>query len=369
MPFGAGGPAGAYRRRLAKGEKAIASLQRKYRSRKPKLLIRKPLNKVEKKQVTRIAKTEIKRNGELRYCPQLIWDADLPTDEPTHFNQANRVPVPIPSTGQGNSAYCLGFETGMTLGTETSALNASMPPDVGTQDCITPIYMYNLPAFNDGASVGRDPGTMRNGEYMYAHSQRLRLQISMLQARDVTGVYLPANYPASFRVLVVKRRPGRVIAGDAGVDFRTEMFRNYDNNVTGLLNSKTLYQLDKWAINKQALIKLKDIRFKLSPPVSAVAGSGGQTNNNSTRNSNNSYPQHKDLDLWLPKPNHKIKWNGSADADPRDSFNYKVQVFVIAYYPNGGNIMGGNTGSGLPAIAECKFWNCKVYTESKFREP
>ena len=322
------------------------------------------LNRGEKTQVKHIAQRAIKMNGELRYCPQLLWDGGIPTDAPPNINQADRVPVPIPNTGTGSSAYMLGFETGITLGTESTALNASMPPDVGAQDAITPIYMYNLPAFNDAASAGRDPGTMRNGEYMYAHSQKVKIQINMAQARDVTSVYLPYNVPVSFRVLVVKRKPRSVIAGDAGVDFRTELFRNYDNNVTGLLNAKSVYQLKDWKVNKLALNTYHDFSFKLSPPINPVAGSGGQTNNNSSRNSFNSFPQTKDLNIWLPKPGrgHKIKWNGSADADPRDSFNYKVQIFIMAYYPN-----GGAAGTFTPAPA--KFWTAKVYTESKFREP
>lgn len=324
----------------------------------------KGLNKKEKSQTRAIVKRAVTKNGELKYSKQLIWDAGLSEDAAPLLNQFDRVPVPIPNTGTANCAYCLGFETGLTLGTETAALNASMPPDVGIQDCIVPIHMYNLPALNNAATEDQDPGTCRNGEYMYAHSQKVRIQINMMQARDATGVYIPANYPCSFRVLVVKRRPGRVIAGDAGVDFRTEMFRNYNNDVTGLLNGKSIYELDKYKLNSEALTKIRDIRFRLSPPINAVGGSGGQTNNNSTRNSFNSFPQTKELSFWLPKPKQKIKWNGSADSDPRDSFNYKVQIFVLAYYPN-----GGSTSGGLPAVAAARFWQAKVYTESKFREP
>lgn len=326
---------------------------------------KKPLNKVEEKQVKTITKRAIIRNGELRYCAQIVWDAGLPTDSPPQYNQADRVPVPIPNTGLGSSAYCLGFETGLALGVESTSLNALMPPDVGTQQCMTPIGMYNFPAFNDPASDNRDPGTMRNGEYMYAHSMRVRLQINMEQARDTTTNYLPVNVPAQFRILVVKRRPGRVIADDAGVNLATELFRNFDNNVTGLVTTKTIYQLDHWPVNTESLVKDKDIRFKLSPPVNPVAGSGGNTQFSTYGNSYNSFPSTKNIDLWLPKPKHKIKWNGSADADPRDSFNYKLQILVLAYYPNGGN----TASSQFPGVAPCKFWNCKLYTESKFREP
>ena len=119
---------------------------------------------------------------------------------------------------------------------------------------------------------------------MYAHAQRVRIQVQMNQARDGTQVYIPYNTPMKFRVLVVKRRPSRVIAGDWGVDFRTELFRNFDNNVVGLLNSKTVWQLDNWKVNSEALEVIKDIRFKLSPPLDPRGNSGGTTQTNNFRN-------------------------------------------------------------------------------------
>ena len=298
----------------------IAKLASK--NRKAKAKKKKGLNKVEIKQT----KALIAKDDELRYCPQFICDSGLPTDAPPTLNQQDRQPVAIPNTGQGNCAYFVGFETGLTLGLEADALNTAMPPATGFTDGMLPIRMYNFTASNDAAAQGQDPGTIRDGEYLYAHAQRVRIQVQMNQARDGTQVYIPYNTPMKFRVLVVKRRPSRVIAGDWGVDFRTELFRNFDNNVVGLLNSKTVWQLDNWKVNSEALEVIKDIRFKLSPPLDPRGNSGGTTQTNNFRNTYNSFPDTKQLDFYLPKPKHKIKWNGTADSDPRDSFNYKTEI-------------------------------------------
>ncbi len=320
------------------------------------------LNKVEKKQVKKL----IAKNGELKYSPSLVWDS-YATQDGTLTNDEDRVPVPIPNTntnsGSLTSAYIVCLETGLALGEEMTDLNAAITPAGASQQAIAPIYMYNMAALNDPGAQGLDPGVLREGEYLYAHSQRVRLLVQMKQAATMDINNYPNNQPMTFRCIVVKRKPGRVIAGDPGVDFRTELFRDYNNNIKGLLSTKTNMQLDQWSVNRQALEVLKDFKFRLSQPIcptGAAAPFPTTPGSAITSNQSNSFQSTKLIDFYLPKPKHKIKWSGTSNSDPRDSFNYKVEIFIMAYYNN-----SPNRAAGLIADE----WTCKVYTESKFREP
>lgn len=334
----------------------IADAKRRYAAKKTK---KTGLNKVEKKQVKKI----VQRNGEIIWCPAYHYDGGLATSSPPQYNTYDIVPVPLINTGPSAtaSAYITGFETGMTLGVEATAVNTALPPAAGTIQCMNPLGMYNFPSTNNTATADQDPGTVRSGEYLYAHSQRVRMRICMKQAKVADTDNFPKNAPMEFRFIAVKRKPGGVIAGDAGVDFRTELFRNFDNNVTGLLNTKSNFMLAEWTINRLALEVVKDFKFRLSQPLSAQSGYApfATANPVTACNTYNSFPSEKIIDFYLPKPKSKIKWNGSANSDPRDSYNYKLDIFIIGYY----------TDSGDAPVSEPSEWEVKCITESKFREP
>lgn len=332
------------------------SAKRRYALKKQK---RTGLNKIEKKQVRSI----VNRHGETIWCRAYHYDGGLATSSPPEYQNFDIIPVPLINTGSTAtaSAYITGFETGMSLGVEATAVNTALPPVAGTIQCMNVLGMYHFPSTNNAATADQDPGTVRSGEYLYSQSQRVRLRINMLQARVADTDNFPKNAPMEFRFIAVKRKPGGVIAGDAGVDFRTELFRNFDNDVVGLMNSKTNFMLSEWPVNRLALEVVKDFKFKLSQPISAQGGYAPFATANPVvaNNTYNSFPSEKHIDFYLPKPKSKIKWNGSANSDPRDSYNYKLDIFIIGYY----------TDAGDNPTSEPSQWSVKCMTESKFREP
>lgn len=319
------------------------------------------LNKTEKTQTRAIAKKVATALTETRWCNPYSYDAyagmslDLPRQNP-------QLEFPCSVTGvnqTGNSAFVLGLETGQTISTNGALLNAALPPIGVGNDCINMIGMYNFSTEADGMTNNLDPTICRSGEYMMAQSQRVDIDVCMRKVEDMIDI-ARAFTPYQFRVVIVKRRPRRVVADGTPPDFRTELFRNYANATVGFTNGMSVKQLFDFKINREAFTVIKDIKFKLSPqldPDSNHAVPGDEAVFPSTGNTYNSFPNVKSLSFYLPKPKQKIKWDGQRNGDPVDSFNYKVNIFVIA----------SQTGSENMENAGDR-WIMRVQTESKFKD-
>ncbi len=314
---------------------------------------------------TKVAKKVALANNEMKWCNPYSYDDYADLDVPRQNERLN-FPSAIPGVNiSGSSAFLMGLETGTTLSTQASNLNAALTPIGPGNDCINMIGMYNFPATPEtasgGTSAGLDNSMAREGEYMYAHSQRVDMSILMRKLQTEGDVR--ENFsPYEFRVIVVKRRPRRVVATGAGPDFRTDLFRTYNNSDAGFLNNMSVKQLMDYKINKQAFSVIKDFKFKLSPVIAPNAQYTPQDPNLSytfpyTGNTYNSFPNEKNITLYLPKPKHKIKWEGNRDTDPDNSFNYKCNIFIIA----------SQTGTENEQNSADR-WLMRVQTESKFRD-
>ena len=316
----------------------------------------KGLTNVQRQQVKKIAIA----NTETKWCNPYGYDFYPEYDAP-RINAPLSQPVPIPGCNlPGQSAYFIGLETGVTTSTQGSNLNTASPPQApNTQLCINQIGMYNFGTSSDAVASALDPGLRREGEYMMAQSQAVKIEIDMRKLEKNTEI-ADAFTPYEFRLIAVKRRPRRVVATGAGPDFRTEMFRNYANAEVGFSNKLSVKEFFDYPINKEAFTVLKDIKFKLSPQVDPLAYNpvgpdvGAFPN---IGNNYNSFPNRKELTMYLPKPKNKIKWNENAISDPDDSFNYKVNIFVMA----------SQTGSES-AQNQADRWIMKVHTCSKFKD-
>ena len=308
--------------------------------------------------VTRaVVKSIVKGLTETKYCNSYGYDFYPEYDNP-RINAPLGQPVPIPGSNLSQQSACyIGLETGVTLSTQGTNLNAASPPIVGVQPCINQIGMYNF-----GTSTGvpaLDPGLTREGEYMIAQSQLVKVSIEMrkLEKNPEIG---EAFTPYEFRVIAVKRKPRRVIATGAGPDFRTEMFRNYNNAAVGFNNKLSVKEFMDYPINKECFTVVCDKKFKLSPQVDPLAYNPVGPDVGAfpyTGNTYNSFPNRKEMNLYLPKSKTKIKWEGNADGDPDDSFNYKTNIFIMA----------AQTGSeSLQNLADR--WILKVHTSSKFKD-
>lgn len=332
----------------------------KSQTRKRHRTSRSGLNKTEKKETVAIAKKVALSTTEMKWCNPYSYDNYADYDAP---RQNAPLEAPWMVNGVyigGQSATVLALETGTTLSTQGSNLNAALNPTGVGNNAINMIGMYNFAATNDAAADAIDPSLLREGEYMYAHAQRVDVEIDMRKLEDASVIKRnPAPY--EFRVVALKRKPRRVIATGAGPDFRTELFRNYANAPVGLLNGMSVKQLMEFKINRECFTVDKDFKFKLSSPIDPTAAVSQPTNAvytfPNTGNTYNSFPNSKKFSLYLPKPKQKIKWEGSQDGDPDDSFNYKWNLFVFAT----------QTGSeDMQNIASQ--WIMKVQTESKFRD-
>lgn len=346
MPLGKGGFAGAYKRRYARGVKAITALQRRQRAKKqrPRKV---GLNTVEKKQVKNI----IAAKKEFKYSPKWInydnYDPALQTDfqQPITVGQTT---LPNVYASVNNTATIVGFQMGQYANTASSQLDAALTA-AGT-----------VPCMNQLGGIGMENGTDQTnivGDYALLHSSKVNFHIQTSPAGGNADNVQDAVSPMIFRVIHVSCKQDQ-----AGItpSLSADLFRDLQNENAGLMSDMTLNQLMyDYNLNKERFHVHKDFKFKLSEPTEPDYA--GTTANQSQRNL--PHPTQKNFSLWMPKPKKKLRFsdtdNGLTNAYEWLNADFVSYVFIICCREQ-------NTGGSYSSTL--KRWTCATQGQTKYRD-
>lgn len=302
---------------LRRQTSAIRRIQKAYR--KSKARKRAGLNKVEKKQVKKI----VASRKESKYCPNWYNYDNFATTG--GFLQATLVspkvvPAIFDATDRTGSFYML--QTGHYLNAVSTAVNAVIPSST-----------YQLGGF--GMERG-DSGRELDGDYAYLQSSQISLNICADTLDSNNGdVYNPISSPLEFRVIQFRAKKD---ASGTSPNLLKALFNDFSNDRQGLNSVGSVKELMyDWRVNRDQLLVDKEIRFKLNNVIkpstnvpmsaqsaliaTACGGAGARP----------SYPNMKQLTLWLEKPKKKLRLNSADDGSVNyfEPLNFDFVTYIL----------------------------------------
>lgn len=359
MVWPKGGPAGAYRRRVQRGAKAVASVQRKWRQSRAKQYAqkRKGLNKVEKTQV----KTIIAKRKELKFCPH--WFSYDDYSATGGFIQ-RRIPGVSVLDGiynnSNNAVTCVGLQTGNYLNSASAAINAQFGA----------FTMYPMGGY--GMERG-DSAQKIDGDYAYLNSAKIDIQVACNVLENQATIN-NVSTPLEFRLIHVKAKKDQAGVTPSPL---TELFLDETNIKEGLMMTGSVNEIMRlYPVNKNRFIKVKDFKFKLQNPIKPTALQTLPTATPSAQLADStcsmppSHPSTKDITLWLDKPKKKLRFSQGDDGTHNyyEPVNYDFihYVFIIAsrdtfynsFLTNDNGTSQDSTGWTVSAHGKSTFRDC-----------
>ena len=296
-----------------------APKKRVYRRRAPakrKWKSKAGLNKVEKKQVTKMIKGR-RETYYLKTIQYVLGQAVSSTYEQHHLS-------PHSVFQSGNRITMVGLLSADTFSSIGNDVNSNATHTTGQRLFLTGGCRARDLGDIAGANLDGDMG------YMKSHLQKLKIHAKGLCSLPSGNVGCDKLNPLNFRVLVVQVN-GTKPAGDVptftnvGSTGSPSLFRDRLDFKVGIDDVIQPYEFtNNLRVDTQAFKVIRDIKFKLSNPL-AFRSDG--TDNHYTSTNAYQYPATKELDIWLPQPKKPVKFDEGTQLPTNYDYRYYTFVF------------------------------------------
>lgn len=275
-----------------------------------------------------IVKSVVKSRKEIKFSQGYTYD-DFVNATSLDLDPLGTTPFPAPVltniyNGVNQSATIIGMAGGFFLNTPCVDLNTQFP------GAVVPLA---------GMSMARgDTSFTIDGNYAYMQSRKLSLQINAMPTKENDSDKLPKyQAPLVIRLIHISYKNNALNEPS----LLNSLFVNHIGAKKGLASDGSIKMLiHDWDINREQFTVHKDIKFKLQQiPAASTALS---VNNAATTNvrvgaafpSQNtpSYPQQKNIDLWLTKTSKKLRFATGISADNNLeplNFNGSDMIFAL----------------------------------------
>lgn len=330
-------------------------------ARKPKRAprrARQSLSKGQTKQVKKIISTR----KESKYCPN--WYAYDDYIAYAGYIQprilASNVLTGIFDNANG-ACTCVGLQTGKYLNSASQAINAVYP------GMMLPLGGFGMQRGDDSTSI--------DGDYAYLQSSHIKLQIACKVEEDGSEATNDVATPLDFRLIQVRVKKD---AAGTTPNPLNELFVDLTNVKEGLSMSGSVKEIMRdFPINSNRFTKVKDIRFTLCQPVkpttqTTISASSALLSNVSCAPLP-SYPNQKELTLWLNKPKKKLRFatldDGTTNYFEPLNYDFVDYVFVIASRKTFYNsYMTGTQPGSMPSQNTSRCWTIAATGQTKYKD-
>ena len=306
---------------------------------------KKGLNEVERQQVKKI----ISNRKESKYCPNWYQYDDF-ENTGDYIQPAITATGTLPGIYNAGNLACsvVGLQMGEYLTTASTEVNTLL--GAGTISKLGGIGMER-----------GDSSTTIDGDYAYMKSCKLQLRITANSLGE-QGYEDCQCLPLEFRLIQV--RPKANTPSGTTPSLVSSLFVDNTNAPEGLGASGSVTEIMcNWRLNRNQYEVVKDIKFQLQNVMQPSIPTQGGPSISQTLPPGQSFPNTKDIELWMNNPKKKLRFNqndsGTSYFEPT---NYQFQEYVI--------ILAArryiNQGAPVFKPLSTKFWQVRVNGMTKY---
>ena len=310
-----------------------------------------PLNKKEKKQVTKIVKNIVKDEKEVFHIQGYNFQAETSIASAPNYAQIS--PAIVFQSG-GRITMC-GLNVGESLSYIANQCNVNTTYNPGGTE---------VPRFQNTSGIrpmalNGVTGQNIEGEYGYHKSFNQKLKIAVQPVRSTNATTIEDEIaPMNFRCLVVRVRTNKNASKNTptidGLDTaQPSLFKDLMGQDVGLDTREVkTFEYENLKFNSEAFEKVRDIKFQLQRPYVYA-------NNDVVVDRKSNIPAYKHININLRVPKTKIRYDVTTKL-PVSGWNYVyyTMVFCSDAHLVAGNDYGSSSGWCMEALHESKFQEC-----------